>query len=300
MGKPKWSNGNGGLAEAQSAWLSWTAAAAAAGDPIELAVSQALTPAVGHEKDAALQKVHGKACQYFRTSAKDLDFAELTWTVLVQKYAGRVFFKIFEALGEKLWLNQADFLPALTIGIREFFPADLLADVDEPLFQRTLLHAHDIAFEEQRFAIMLWEISSEKIKEKGLRKKVYDAFVAGRRTAVTKMYASMPDASAEATAPPSMNWEDFVGLWIGGAFEQLGADSIVQPWLMAQLFHALIEGGALPVPLVAGVGLPPKGWAFVDQTVQARIGGGGKAAGKGKSKGKWGADNWWAAAAWPY
>ncbi|CAE7673451.1 SLC12A7 [Symbiodinium pilosum] len=94
--------------------------------------------------------------------------------------------------------------------VKELFPPHLLNNVPQTMFERQVLHAHDRAFEEQRFAPMLWDILFEKIKDKPLKSKVYNAFEAGRRE------AALTGSGAERSPA-----EDFINAWVVASLREL-------------------------------------------------------------------------------
>jgi len=260
-------------------------------DLVGPAVSEALAP-VGHlEEEWDLSKLEKRIRQYFRNGAKGLEFESKPWSELVEEYADKVFASIFQALSDRHWLSQADFLFVLDAGVKETFPARVLNGVPMHIFERAVLNANDRAFEEQRYLPLLWETIQENLQGPKIRKKSYDAFEEGRKNAAgcTGDEAGSPVAT-------------FLQAWIHNTIARLSADtggmpdSILEPQQCAYLFHALIGQGALPLPLVMEQGVPPPGWPFVDQVVgqayaQAGCGvphfmkGGGKSKGKGKAAG---------------
>lgn len=250
------------------------------------AVSEALAPVAHMEQEWDVAKLEKRIRTYFRNGAKGLEFGSKPWSDLIEEYADKVFGAMFQALSDRHWLSQADFLLVLDAGIKETFPAHVLNGVPGHMFETVVLNANDRAFEEQRYLPMLWETIAEMLQGPKIRKRAYDAFEDGRKNAAG---CTGDDAGSPIGT--------FLQAWIFNTIGRLSADSqgypdsIIEPPQCAQLFHALIGNGALPLPLVAEQGLPPPGWVFVDQVVgqayaQAGCGGFIKGGAKGKGKGK--------------
>jgi len=259
-------------------------------DLISPAVAEALGPIAHLESDWDLPKLEKRIRQYFRNAIKNLEFGTKPWQQLIQAYADSVFASIFQALHDRTWLNQADFLLVLDAAVKELFPKHVLRGVQQHAFEKTVLGAHDRAFEEQRFAPMLWEIVQTLGLEKRPMNKVYSAFEAGRK-----------DATVPATGPPEKQLAEYVGNWIQHSIKRLSQEAqgnpetLLQQEQALQLFQALIEAGALPLSLTADAGEPSPYWPLVEATVNKAYGGGGLDASppvgaqvpmKGKGKGK--------------
>lgn len=260
-------------------------------DHLTPAVSDALTPVAHLEQEWDVSKLEKRIRQYFRNGAKGLEFGSKPWSELLEEYADKVFASIFQALSDRHWLSQADFLLVLDAGVKETFPAHVLNGVPQHIFERTVLNANDRAFEEQRYLPLLWETIQAMLQGPKIRKKAYEAFEEGRKK-------SAGFTGDEAGSPIAT----FLQAWIHNTVAHLAAssngmpDSIIDPPTCSHLFHALIGNGALPLPLVAEQGMPPPGWPFIDQVIgqafaQAGCGvphfmkGGAKGKGKGKAGG---------------
>ncbi|CAJ1371619.1 unnamed protein product [Effrenium voratum] len=116
-------------------------------DGLSAAISEALEPVQHLEKDWDRSKLTKRIRDYFRKAGKSLDFREKSWLVLVNEYADSVFSSIFQAIGDRPWLDQVDFILVLDAGIKEFFPGHVTRDVPSEEFQQGVLAAHDRAFE---------------------------------------------------------------------------------------------------------------------------------------------------------
>jgi len=186
----------------------------------------------------------------------------LPWNILIQEYTDLVFGSLFQALKDREWLGKIDLLMVVDAAVRELFPPYLFDRVPQNLFERTVLSAHDRAFEEQRFAPMLWEVLFEKIAEKSTKNTVYKAFEVGRKEAANL-------CKGDSRNPV----EDFVSAWVACSIsaireEGFSPEDCLPLNLALEVFHALLEAGALPLPLTQEYGPPPLGWDFLDSVIQ--------------------------------
>lgn len=262
--------------------MSWCAGAdewaASDGDLITPAVTAALEPIAQMESAWDMPKLHKRLKQYFTTGAQGIEFQGQSLQDMINQYADNVFGTIFQALRDRPWINQADFLGVLDAGVKELFPRPVVTSVSPQRFERIITAAHDRAFEEQRFAPLLWDVVTEMQKEPKARRKVYDAFEAGRKEAATACSTESPDPL-----------KDFVEYWVSSSVSRLAADSgsadsLLPPGVAVQFIHALVAAGALPLPLTEDQGIPPPDWPAVESSVRAAYALASK--GKGKAKGK--------------
>jgi len=223
------------------------------------AVAEATAPIAHLEQDWDLNKLEKKLREYFKKAAKNLAFGSKSWEALVGDYAENVFSALFNAMSDREWLcqGQADFLLCVDAGIKDYFPLHLIQHIPQEVFERTVLAAHDRAFEEQRYLPRLWEVTSSQVCDKKLRQKVYGCFEAGRKEAM--MHARGLD--------------DFIERWVDSSIRHLSQEARGAPQSLldepssAKLFHALIDKGCLPMVLVEVAGAPPQHWEFVNQAV---------------------------------
>lgn len=260
-------------------------------DLIGPALSEALAPVVHLELEWDAAKLEKRIAKYFRSGAKGLEFDSKPWSELVEEYADKVFASIFQALSDRHWLSQADFLFVLDAGVKETFPPEVLGGVPQNLFERAVLNANDRAFEEQRYLPMLWDTITEMLQGPKIKKKAYDAFEEGRKNAA----GCTGDEAGSSIGT-------FLQAWVHNTIARLAEtsngmpDSILEPQTCAHLFHALVGRGAMPLPLVYECGEPPEGWPFIDQAVGQAYAHAGcgmpmnmkgvKGKGKGKASGK--------------
>lgn len=227
------------------------------------ACTEAVAPIADLEHEWDSLKLAKKIRDYFRRGAKGLLFGRKPWDQLVNDYADAVFGSLFTSLADREWLTEADLLLVLDAAIKDTFPPHILAQVPQYLFERTVLAAHDRAFEEQRYLLILWKVCQETVPGDKSRKKVYNAGEAGRKEAV-----NCPRGELSANVV-----EDFAGRWINKTIGALGKSTqgelewTLPEQLAVQWFHTLVEAGALPLGLVRKHGHPPRGWRFVDETV---------------------------------
>lgn len=263
------------------------------------AVCEALAPVNHLEAEWESSKLEKRIRTYFRNAAKGLEFGVAPWQTLVNEYADKVFGSLFQALGDRPWLAQTDFLLCLDAGVKDTFPEQIIGRVPQALFERTVLGAHDRAFEEQRFTPILWDTTCAVVPEDKQRKKVYKVLDEGRGEVATQR------GGLGTAAQNSAEVEDFVSQWIHAAVRKLAKSddpaNIIDQRMFIRLVKALIQNGALPLALVSEIGLPPDNWPIVDHMVAQAyatagndgpplgLGGGGQggfgAGRKGKAKG---------------
>ncbi|CAJ1390126.1 unnamed protein product [Effrenium voratum] len=227
-------------------------------DQLSAAVTQALEPIIALETEWDQAKLEKRIKQYLRNAAKNLDFQTKPWHELIEEFADQVFSSIFQALKERSWLPQVDFLMVIDAAVKELFPPYLLQSVPQQLFEQQVLHAHDRAFEEQRFAPMLWDVLFDKVEDKVVKNKIYNAFEAGRKEAA--MVSSEGDPV-----------EEFIKAWVACSLRELQGsvpEEALPRELCRNLFHELYEAGALPLPLTQEGGTPPDGILHVDQAIE--------------------------------
>jgi hypothetical protein len=248
------------------------------------AVAEASAPIAHLEKEWDSNKLEKKLREYFKKAAKNLDLTSKSWDVLVNEYADNVFGSLFAAIGDRQWLyaGQADFIFCIDAAIKDYFPRHLIVDVPQEVFERTVLAAHDRAFEEQRFCPTLWEVTTSMVQDKKGRSKVYNACEAGRKEAL---------ADADGL-------DDFISRWVNCTLQRLSKDTKRHPenvlpmTTATEFWHALIAGGCLPIEVVKSTGPPPPRWPVVDQAIDkayATYAGGKKdkdSRGKGRHKGR--------------
>eukprot|EP00930_Biecheleria_cincta_P027912 TRINITY_DN19506_c0_g2_i1.p1 TRINITY_DN19506_c0_g2~~TRINITY_DN19506_c0_g2_i1.p1 ORF type:complete len:603 (-),score=108.65 TRINITY_DN19506_c0_g2_i1:87-1895(-) len=229
------------------------------------AVQEALEPVMHKEKEWEGHKLAKRIRDYFRKAAKTLDFYESTWLAVVNDYADSAFGSIFQAIGDRHWLGEVDFLFVVDAGIKECFPSHVVGGVPVLEFERGVLAAHDRAFEEQRYLPRLWEIVESLGLVGKARKKTYDAVDEARRAAVKYM--------RDVTSPNEV--KAFLSRWVDCTVRQLskstqGDPASAMPEAAAiRLFHALLKAEAMPIALTAEHGQSPAGWPFVDFAVRA-------------------------------
>lgn len=239
-----------------------------AGEPEELVWKAAsdLVISIEHlEHEYEAPKLEKKIREYFKKSAKNLDFFRKHWTDLINDYADAVYEMLFQGLFGRPWLMQgeADFLLVLDAGIKEHFPPAVLDGVKRNEFEQTVLVAHDKAFEEQRYMPILDDVSRKSVEGQKMRKKLVAAGEAGRREAAD--YGIDPSGSDEI--------EEFVVRWINFTIARLAKETGNEiDWILTedaavQFFTALMEADAVPVALTKAHAPPRDGWVFIHGAV---------------------------------
>jgi len=227
------------------------------------AITAALEPVAHLEQEWDQTKLEKRVRGYFKNAAKGLEFNSQPWNVLVEEYADKVFSSIFQALSDRPWVVQADFLLAVDAGIKENFPKKTLAGIPGALFEAAVLNAHDRAFEEQRYAPLLWETLVAMFAELGPKgkKKMYEAFEEGRKDA---------GKSGADTV------ESFVQNWVAGSVTRMRRDcqheELEESLPLEECVNfveALIAAGSLPIGLTAESGVPPPGTVDLVGIVQS-------------------------------
>lgn len=230
------------------------------GDLLWHAVEEGVKAIMPMEQELDENKLNKKIRDYFNKAAKNLNYRTKNLWELVDEYADNVFSSLFCGLGDREWLStgQADFILVLDAGIKDNFPKHVISKTPQTEFERMVLAAHDRAFEEQRFAPLLQEAVTAAVQGPKTRRKVWNAVELGRKEAISS-----------AVTP-----EDFTACWIsrtiGSISENAQGDpeSVITADAACQLFHSLIEGGALPLAMTQAAGPPPRGWPLVEEAVQ--------------------------------
>eukprot|EP00928_Gymnodinium_smaydae_P033118 TRINITY_DN2380_c1_g1_i1.p1 TRINITY_DN2380_c1_g1~~TRINITY_DN2380_c1_g1_i1.p1 ORF type:complete len:325 (-),score=83.42 TRINITY_DN2380_c1_g1_i1:84-1058(-) len=258
-------------------------------------VSEVVNEVAHLETELTPDKLSKRIRDYFRKAAKGLEFGQKPWQQLINDYADNVFGNMFNGLGDRPWLEQADFLLCLDAAVKDNFPPYILERVPQQAFECTVLAAHDRAYEEQRFLPILWETVRENVDGQKTKKLLYNAGEHGRKIAATPN----PNAQNEV--------EDFVGRWIDATIEHVARTNGGDPaWTLpveqaVDLFNALMARGSLPLAMREAHGPPPVNWPFIEASVRTAYAmhssqsaqawsGGGK-----KNKNRRGGGNWQAA-----
>lgn len=248
------------------------------------AVSEAVAPIAHLEKEHDTNKLEKKIRDYFSKGVKGLEFHSKDWATLINDYADKVFSSLFCGLGDREWLNQADFLMCVDAGVKEYFPAHVLASVPQQAFEQAVLAAADRAYDEQRFWTFRWETVQRCCQGKLTQKKVREALDTGRAEAY-QLAIGLPEggqAQQFLTTFIVRTLEEFMKAV--GDVNNLPCDAAVE------LFSQLIDEGAFPLWLTQSEGTPTREDGVVAQLVQDFYAQNGAASGgcamKGKGKGK--------------
>ncbi|CAE7550446.1 SLC12A7, partial [Symbiodinium pilosum] len=159
------------------------------------------------------------------------------WTGLVNDYADSAFSSIFQAIGDRQWLDQVDFIFILDAGIKEFFPRHVLRDVSQMDLERSVLAAHDRAFEEQRYLPKLWDCLDSMGLSGKTRKKAYDSVDEGRKVALRYMRDPSPPDEVKA----------FVSRWVDSTVKHLHRStqgdptSVLEEHQATEVFERLLK-----------------------------------------------------------
>lgn len=234
-------------------------------DTIWTAVKVALEPVSHCEQEEEMRKLRTKISQYARSAVQGIDLDRRPVSVPINEYADNLFAKIFQVLGDKPWLPQADMLLVLDASVKELLPMDALVELSQDELEGIIFSAHDRAVDEQRSMPLIWDTISQMLQGPKTKSKVYKAFEAGRKDTI-----SDPEVNAEGSA------ELFTRRWIASSIDHLRAsaggyvDSIMPPQTATLLFCTLVEGGALPIRCIAELSVPDAGWEhFVATAVRA-------------------------------
>lgn len=197
------------------------------------------------------EKLQNKLTEYFKKAAKNCNFkGRQGLDVLINEFADNALGSIFAGLGDREWLytGQADFVLVLDAAIKDNFPAWMLKNIEQSEFEQLVLAAYDRAFEEQRFGPILSEIVPQIVSGPKTKKKVWNCADEGRKVAFQSGTISI---------------EEFTTIWINSAIENLSIASqgapegTMEPELAVQMFVSLLEGGALPLSMMADGTAPP-------------------------------------------
>jgi len=222
-------------------------------DLISTAIAAALRPVASMESEWDMPKLSKKVRKYFISGSNGLDFQGQALHELVNQYADNVFVIIFQALHDKPWINEVNFVQVLEACVKDRFPKPMLNSVSPRKFESIIDAAHKRAFEEQRFSTILWAVAAEHFKQPKAMKKVRDAFEAGRKKAMKKAVKKVP-----------VEMQDFLDDWVCSSVACLdaetggAADSLLQSCDATNFVLALVNAGALPPPLTedSGISLP--------------------------------------------
>lgn len=249
-------------------------------DPIAAAVRKALSPIVKLETQWNAGKLESRVRSYVTNAGNSLeDQIDQPWQELLLEFASSIFASVFQALSDRPWLNQVDFIPVLTVGFKEVFPPSVLAGVEAHELDRAMRCANDQAYEEQRYCIILYEIIQSGLKKqnKSQKNKVYSAFEQGRKNAT--------DMDISESKNPI---EEFASNWINCSIQCLRTEcngkhaSVLSSDDAILLFNSLIENGTFPINLIFATGPLPSSWPIVSSAVQAAYFGPGSSKGCGK------------------
>lgn len=249
----------------------WGAWAGGGGDILQQAVNHAFEPISKYEDKESLKRIEKKVCKYFREAAGTMKYKpSMSVAELMYQFCDRAFGPIVTMLGEYTWLNEVDFLWVVAAGVQVGFPPALMTSVSPQELENAVTQAHDRAYEEHRFANILWDVITEHVRDPQRKKKCCDALEEGRRLAVNELYAGY-----EGGTP--MDLDKFISVWIRKNVEQIAAAMggpgyaymLVTLKQSKAIFHALVEAGTLPVPLVAYSGQPPPKWSVIDKEAKA-------------------------------
>jgi hypothetical protein len=220
------------------------------GENLNAAIDETVQTLATMETDWDSEKLSKKLREYFNKGAKNMTFNRRKLPDLIAEYTNNAMGSVFAGLGDREWLTsgQADFLMVIDAGIKDHFPAKLLANVEQLEFEQQVLAAYDQAFEENRFCPILSEAVPTVVSGPKIKKKVWNAVEAGRKAA----QASGTEDVAE-----------FTSTLVDNAIKDLSENSFGSPESTmtaeqaVKLFVTLLEAGALPLALQAANPQPP-------------------------------------------
>merc|ERR1719379_3283716 len=102
-------------------------------------------------------------------------------------------------------MSKVDFYPVLDTAVRELFPPNAIALIPSEQISTDALKAHDRAYEENRFQLMLWECS-KIVPGKKAPKKVMEVCTVGWK-------AAWEEAKAHDIEFDLIQCESFVRTW---------------------------------------------------------------------------------------
>mmetsp|Transcript_11136 Transcript_11136/g.22583 ORF Transcript_11136/g.22583 Transcript_11136/m.22583 type:complete len:411 (-) Transcript_11136:139-1371(-) len=237
-------------------------------DTIWTAVKVALEPVEGKETEEEMRRLRSKIPQYARSSAQGMDFYQTPLGPCIEGYANNLFASLFQSLGDRPWLPQADLLLILDASVRAIFPPDVLGSVPPDGLESLIFQAHDRASDEHRAMAAVWEIISNTLQGPKTKSKVYKACEAARQQVVAN-----PQVGLEAGA------EAFTRSWIARTIALVGQatggypDSVLPAQAAMQCFAGFVMGGALPARSMPEVCVPEGGWQnFIASAVATAYG----------------------------
>jgi len=231
-------------------------------DPLWTAMKVALEPVESLEPEEELRRLRTKIPQYARSAAQEVEFGHHPITRLVDDYADSLFSALYQNLGDRPWLPQADMLLILDAAVRSLFPPAVLAQVEPPALESLIFAAHDRASDEHRAMVAVWDAVVQTLQGPKIKSRVYKACETARRQVV-----SDPIAGAEGAEGFTRNW---IQRTLAVISQSTGGyvDSILPVESAAQLFNACVTNGALPARCMPEVTRPASGWwAFISAGV---------------------------------
>lgn len=230
-------------------------------DAIDVAAGTALLPIAHLETTWDHDKLRWNVAKYFRRAAKEMEFtAGKPWEDLIHQYATEAFGTMIHALGDRPWVNQADYTLILDTAVKELFPKDILAAIPLHELEGSVLKAHDSAFEEARVSPVLWEAVQGGVDGKKGATKVYNAMEIARREALKTVCPIAGDLSEDALALEALTsaekMQKFIQTWISVSCVEMkkitkwDPADLLSAEQMANLVQVLIQADTLPASLL--------------------------------------------------
>jgi len=267
-----------------------------ANDPLFTAVKVALFIAEG-EDELELAKIRSKVTQFARKCAVGVDVtgAKESLEMIIRRMARNFFASVCQTYYNKTWMPIIDFQLVLEAAVRELVDVELVASCEGGQLESFISQSHDLARDEKRFLLKIWELARPLFDGQKTRKTATYALETGRYSALI----GNDEGSGTDRA------ENFLRQWVKGTLEYITlecgdplalADEEKLTEVYACLLNTCNEDGAsiaLPQQWTCEALPPAEGWrglvsCLINSTVVAcRVrlqekSDGAKASGKGK------------------
>lgn len=145
---------------------------------------QAINRVMHMEREWDSEKLQKKIMEYIRKAGKNSGGSTKTWQQVVTNFSNK-FFEVFStALGDRPWMEHADFAPVIASGIKAYCAPGLVTHVPPDEYMQAVLEACSMAHDTCRYYSNAWAPIKELVPNKVAQKKVREAVDAARETVV--------------------------------------------------------------------------------------------------------------------
>jgi len=193
-------------------------------------------------------KMVKKMKDYFKKPLKEFNYNQ-DLEMCVSEYADCALGALFCGMGDRSWLEHADFLMVLHFAVKENFPVSLIRPVPDLDLEEVILQAHDRSLDEQRWLHGRWGLVKETVSGKSAQKKVQEAIDESRKSALAKSFDEHFSGEYQKT-PEKM--EDFVREWVVDGIKRLNVacqgdpDSSMSQSQAVEFFKQAVNASGVP------------------------------------------------------